>query len=494
MGEAKPRSSLHELGLGHLGFVEDFIMRRLAIGGESTNPSWTCRLAAAFWLALATSAIGQGAPGRDGDRPDSAGPYPRLPGAITKAPNWIGADPPFDVARYFAPVPRERNAAPLYLDAFFEFGTEMASCFREGPERDRRHQAADDRMKRYIELEKALSDAPDTVPTGAIDAVIASYASGFEKLVEAQRRDRCVFETGIGVEAPLSQAQVCRQVARIAALRTRRAVERGDYDAAIREVDIALRMVRDLRPRGFMITQLVAAAITQVTCADMINRILAGPGLRVEHCDRLLKRLLDHEAKSEDGYAEGLKAEYLLGRTELRKSLLNLTPEAQRAASDDLAGAVRSLNDYYRTLLSLDGVPFARRLEKVDTLTIAKGNDQFSRLLATIEPSIEPVTRAIGRMDATIRASECMIVMRRWQLTHRGLPRALTLAVKEAGLKAIPVDPYDGKPMRVAVLGSPRVIYSVGKDGRDDGGQKDSKYDTLLGDLIYHMPEIEDRR
>jgi hypothetical protein len=466
-------------------------MRRVAIGGVSANPSWTCPFAAAFWLALATSAIGQGAPGRDGDRPDTAGPYPRLPGAVTTAPDWIGAEAPFDVARYFAPVPRERNAAPLYLDALFEFGTEVAFCFPEGPERDRRRQAASDRMKRYIELEKALSDAPETVPAGEIDELIELYATGFQKLVDAQRRDRCVFETGLGIETLLCHAQVSRQVARIAALRTRRAVERGDYDAAIREVDIVLRLVRDLRSRGFMITQLVAVAITQVTCTNIINRILAGPGLRVEHCDHLLKMLLDHETKSEDGYAEGLKTEYLLGRTELQKLLLSLNPEAQRAASDDLAAAVRRSNDYYRTLLSLDGVPFARRIEKVDTLAMAKGNDQFSRLLATIQPRVDAFTRGIGRLDATIRASECMIVMRRWQLTHRGLPRALAVAVKEAGLKAIPTDPYDGKPMRVAVLGSPRVIYSVGKDGRDDGGQKDSRYDTLPGDLLYRMPEVE---
>ena len=68
-----------------------------------------------------------------------------------------------------------------------------------------------------------------------------------------------------------------------------------------------------------------------------------------------------------------------------------------------------------------------------------------------------------------------------------GFARVLTVAVKEAGLKAIPTDPYDGKPMRVAVLDGQPAVYSVGKDGRDDGGQIDSKYDTLPGDLIYRL-------
>ena len=73
------------------------------------------------------------------------------------------------------------------------------------------------------------------------------------------------------------------------------------------------------------------------------------------------------------------------------------------------------------------------------------------------------------------------------------MPRVLTVAAKEAGLKAVPTDPYDGKPMRTAVFDGQTVVYSVGKDGRDDGGQKDSIYDTKPGDLIYRMKRMTTR-
>ncbi len=63
---------------------------------------------------------------------------------------------------------------------------------------------------------------------------------------------------GLGVETLLCHAQVARHVVRVATLRTRRAIERGDYDAAIGEVALVLRLVRDLRTRGLMITQLVS--------------------------------------------------------------------------------------------------------------------------------------------------------------------------------------------------------------------------------------------
>ena len=86
------------------------------------------------------------------------------------------------------------------------------------------------------------------------------------------------------------------------------------------------------------------------------------------------------------------------------------------------------------------------------------------------------------------------MALRRWQLTHRSLPRSLSNAIKDAGLKSIPIDLYDGKPLRFVVLGGEPVVYSVGRDAKDDGGRKDSKYDMQPGDLLYRLPAIEERR
>ena len=155
--------------------------------------------------------LGQDGPRPGGERPDPGGPYPRLPGAVTKAPDWIGDDAPFDVKKYFAAVPRDRNAAPLYLDALFEFSSEVAVCFPEGPERERRRQAADDRMKRYMEVYEQLRKDEAAVSPEAIDVVIALYDSGFRKLAEAQKRDRCVFEAGA---SPDTIPPTCRPPAR----------------------------------------------------------------------------------------------------------------------------------------------------------------------------------------------------------------------------------------------------------------------------------------
>jgi hypothetical protein len=46
----------------------------------------------------------------------------------------------------------------------------------------------------------------------------------------------------------------------------------------------------------------------------------------------------------------------------------------------------------------------------------------------------------------------------------------------------------------MAVVEGQPVIYSVGKDGQDDGARKDSKFDSQLGDLIYRLRPVDDPR
>ena len=76
--------------------------------------------------------------------------YPSIPGAIEVPPAWLAADKdvPFDLKAFFAMPPASQNAAPLYLDALFEFGGDVIGCFAPGPDTDARHQKAMDRSNR----------------------------------------------------------------------------------------------------------------------------------------------------------------------------------------------------------------------------------------------------------------------------------------------------------------------------------------------------------
>ena len=70
---------------------------------------------------------------------------------------------------------------------------------------------------------------------------------------------------------------------------------------------------------------------------------------------------------------------------------------------------------------------------------------------------------------------------------HTALPEDLGTACKEAGLNAVPIDPFSGKPMKFVVFDGQPVVYSFGIDGKDDGGKIDALRNAGHGDLIYRL-------
>jgi hypothetical protein len=64
------------------------------------------------------------------------------------------------------------------------------------------------------------------------------------------------------------------------------------------------------------------------------------------------------------------------------------------------------------------------------------------------------------------------IAVERYRNARGGIPEKLSDLVP-AYLPAVPLDPWDGKPLRYKKLDKGYVIYSVGSDRKDDGGSAD---------------------
>ena len=92
------------------------------------------------------------------------------------------------------------------------------------------------------------------------------------------------------------------------------------------------------------------------------------------------------------------------------------------------------------------------------------------------------------------RATQCLIALKLWKDHSKEIPADLETVVKAAGLPQIPIDPYSGKPLRMAIIDGEPVIYSIGKDGRDDGGRIDSDSDRKPGDQTFRLPAVQERK
>jgi hypothetical protein len=84
------------------------------------------------------------------------------------------------------------------------------------------------------------------------------------------------------------------------------------------------------------------------------------------------------------------------------------------------------------------------------------------------------------RIETARRVVVTAIALKRFQLKHGKSPETLNEMVPEFS-PAVPVDPYDGKPLRYHPNADGMyLLYSVGEDGKDDGGDP-----SLQGGVVY---------
>jgi hypothetical protein len=75
---------------------------------------------------------------------------------------------------------------------------------------------------------------------------------------------------------------------------------------------------------------------------------------------------------------------------------------------------------------------------------------------------------------AQTRCAIAMLAVERYRRRHGDWPQSLD-ALVPSQLKEMPLDPYDGKPLRYRPWANGVLIYAVGPDRKDDGGRFASK-------------------
>jgi len=461
----------------------------------------------------AASSSAPAAPSSATASPPAAAPSgPAFPDAVTEPPDWLVKDAPFDVAAFFAAPPPEENAAPLYLDALYEFGDEVAECFPE-EERARRSPVAKQRAERFGKLYESWEKDPASVDPAAADAVLAEFDVGFQKLARAQERKRCVFQTGISLTSLLPHADAARTVARVAQIRAARNLAQGQIDPVLQEMEVLLRLSYDLCPRGPVVSHLVSFANEAIVCREVVPQLLATPGLAREHCDRL-NALLARQ-REEESFAAFLQVEYVLTRSfmydlENRVGIFDpkvlsgkdsprefLDEEYGKGATDamlrlppaHLQREVRVLNEWYSILNRLAGAGLAER-EDVPERLLKDAEKERVVLVPAIHAYWPGLAQAIARNEAITRGTRCLVALRRWEL-EKGTPATdLEAAVRAAGMPGVPRDPYGDGPLRMTLGDGRPVVYSVGLDGDDDGGRVewDEDPESRNGDFLFRLP------
>jgi len=438
-----------------------------------------------------------------------------LPGADATIPAWVGTrkDEPFQVKEFLesraAPAV---NAAPLYLYAMSRFANDFAYLV---PEEDR--PALQERSKAILGEAAKLTDR-DSLKEIATSPEVEAYlpqVRPYLKLVDqAQQRPQCVFISGLQIDSLLPHAQTSRSIARMCQLEIANACARSDFKTAEAAESRVFRMSRDIRPRGMMISQLVSCALDAVMVHSILNDHLSQPSLTFADCDRLLDLLQKHQQDPVNMYVEGLKMEFVMEgnivdgfqKKTLAPKTLDLNSMVVSRFNFDVEwkaiSEIAALSLAIPLSEDVHGVGGRLVNQKVENMRknfdkeIKSPLNSIPLLLGTTKLDVPvlasillPATSQFGeacrRHRARLQGVILFTAVRRYQLKHGRLPETLLVAAREAGIQEIPIDPYDGQPMRYVVIDGKPVVYSVAIDRVDDGGQTDWEFGKQPGDFLF---------
>jgi hypothetical protein len=105
------------------------------------------------------------------------------------------------------------------------------------------------------------------------------------------------------------------------------------------------------------------------------------------------------------------------------------------------------------------------------------------------------VTKRFLEVRAELRSAAAALAVERFRRRHGRWPERLEDLVPDY-LDRVPADPYDGAPLRLRKLADGLVIYSVGANGQDDGGDVDILLHLDRGgqDIGIRLWDVERRR
>jgi hypothetical protein len=446
--------------------------------------------------------------------PATAGLPQMLPDAETGIPAWAGQpNEPFPVRQFLESraIPAN-NAAPLYFAALAEIAPQLyLSSPPAGWPWD--HNKISERVAHLGDAVGNLCNQ-DKLIEGSVSeedvkTLLTEAQTAIKKLDEAQQRPRCVFVAGMRFDSILPHIQATRAFARLAAIQLYYARLKKSFDEAETPIQRLLRLSRDIRPRGCFVTQLVSYTLDGIILGGIADFTLGQPELKAKDCDRLLALLVEHEREAVSSAEEGLRVEYVTLRNTLdalqqgrisAKSFAQLMTVGsgesqaagleQRLAQANWQAEIAACNTAFADALALAAVPYDRaQTNGWSEKEISKIKSQNVFLTPMLFSNVESILEGIQRGRAQLAGVQCLTAVRRYALTHNTLPESLEVAVREAGLQAVPVDPYSGGPMHYKVIDGKPVVYSIGPDRKDDGGEKDWDNGQWKGDFIYRIRE-----
>lgn len=303
----------------------------------------------------------------------------------------------------------------------------------------------------------------------------------------------CKFEDG------LEYLSGWKQLAQLVSIRENSLMRRGEDVEAFDGMVQQIRMGRKMQnARGVLLHYLVGAAVKEIGYSQM-RYWAATTRLTPEQLKNFIKQIEPTPDEESIAYANSMRMEYQFSLTlidDLRRGKIT-DPEAGQTLRSArfvpefnvsktkarLAGKFQFLVDIAPRRYCEVKFPDPNSRPNLFLLLLS-GNAIGEILCELLEPALDQAFARKVRSDVSLQATQTILALRAYQLAHGNLPKDLSALVPEF-LSEVPVDVFDGKPLRYSA--QRKIVYSVGKNLKDDGGDDRSNAgpDQNHLDLVY---------
>jgi hypothetical protein len=308
---------------------------------------------------------------------------------------------------------------------------------------------------------------------------------------------------GIGTLVP--HIGELREVVRLLVLDARWRALNGDLEGAVQSCRAALNAARSVGDEPMTISQLSRTNCSNQTVHALEFALAQGevPAAALEAFQQSLaaeaEEPLELIAARSDRVAFYQFFEVVrTGRFD--RASYGLAPSRLGGRGDDLmdrgkarAGEAAYLR-YYNQVVEVVKLPTEAQNEALTDLH--EPDVPLPRLLEALsrgtgEKGWAWIAKRFHLATAELRCATAALAAERYRLANRHWPNNLDALVPEY-LAAVPVDPYDGQPLRLRRLPEGLIVYSLGPDRTDDGGTVDCEHPLASGtDVGFRLWNVE---
>jgi hypothetical protein len=313
-----------------------------------------------------------------------------------------------------------------------------------------------------------------------VEQLLRQYKGSLDGLHQAAARGgaaRYPTRFSQGVTMLLPHVQALRQGARLLALEVQVRAHRQDAQGAADSIQAMLRLSESLKNEPLIVSQLV-----RVACNGMATNQLTGLMPHVDFADADLVRLqLElRQIRNQDGLRCALIGERVIGIETIRDPAILgggwlspwslVRPQAGRIHLEFMNAQLDAARRPWPEALQI-ARQLNANLKRSEDEASGLGKPIYSLMLMS-GPGLEAAFTALARRSARNDATDAAIAVELYRRQHDSLPAQLADLVPEF-LPALPLDPFDGQSLRYLPGKDEYLIYNVGPDGVDQGGEGD---------------------